>query len=125
MSNEPKKKDINKQLRQVNLINVIAAVYVLYLAYQLLSTLVVGEVDANGTLWCIGGGVVFILGGGWLLRREWKNFNRIEEDDEEAPAEELPAPEAGDVEEEEVYDEIPEEWAEFLPREGVSEENKE
>jgi len=124
MSNEPKKKDINKQLRQVNLINVIAAVYVLYLAYQLLSTLVVGEVDANGTLWCIGGGVVFILGGGWLLRREWKNFNRIEEE-EETPAEEQPALDDGDEADEEVYDEIPEEWAEFLPREGVSEENKE
>ena len=130
MSNEKKtqtgkaevKPDMKKQMRQVNFINVIAAVYVLYLAYQLLVALLAGVAGATNVAMCAGGGVLFLLGGIWLLRREWKNFRRIEVEEEPEVKEEKTAETAGETAaEEEEFEALPEEFLMgdgFLPPEG-------
>ena len=121
MSSEKKetnqKKDVKKRLGQVNYLNVIAVIYALYMAYQFLSALFTG---AGREQWAVyaGGGAVFLLGALWLLRREWRNFNRTEADEEFEGTAQV---KAETPEGEEAYDALPEEFMMtegFAPPEG-------
>ena len=85
-----------KQTGKVNYVWVLAGGYLIYLAAQLLFGVISGssETPVIG----VAGGVVFLMVGGLLLRREWKSYQygRAHIDDPETWSEEPEALEASE-----------------------------
>ena len=92
---------MNEQKRppaRTNVFRVLAGGYLLYLAYQLLRSLVQG--GAENPAVNIGGGAVFLAVGGWLLWREWKVYRyAVEHKDDPSTWSDEPAPPAEALEE--------------------------
>ena len=62
----------NKKTGKVNYVWVVAGGYLLYLAAQLFFGVIRGVSDSPAV--GIGGGILFLAVGGWLLWREWSAY---------------------------------------------------
>ena len=62
----------NKKTGKVNYVWVVAGGYLLYLAAQLFFGVIRGDSDSPAV--GIGGGILFLAVGGWLLWREWSAY---------------------------------------------------
>ena len=62
----------NKKTGTVNYVWVVAGGYLLYLAAQLFFGVIRGDSDSPAV--GIGGGILFLAVGGWLLWREWSAY---------------------------------------------------
>ena len=62
----------NKKTGKVNYVWVVAGGYLLYLAAQLFFGVIRGDSDSPAI--GIGGGILFLAVGGWLLWREWSAY---------------------------------------------------
>ena len=62
----------SKKTGKVNCVWVVAGGYLLYLAAQLFFGVIRGDSDSPAV--GIGGGILFLAVGGWLLWREWSAY---------------------------------------------------
>ena len=86
----------NKKTGKVNYVWVVAGGYLLYLAAQLFFGVIRGDSDSPAV--GIGGGILFLAVGGWLLWREWSayQYGAKHKDDPSTWSDEEPEAESGE-----------------------------